>query len=485
MMTLEDRGVFWWNNEQVPDGQFAPISAVPGNLTIDDEGRITLELDGFLPSSKAPFAALLGGDDSTIRDRQIQGFLKATGSRVLLLGVIPVGGQLSSYKMSYERFAASTCLVGDGALSSPTPLRFYNIEIDLKGFEDWLRLASIEIRRTKTLLSTRYKYPKDIIYVLNEGKLSLRYKLHGPLLLSGAHKDRSLLMNESATLVYTPTRPASLDTMLYMYGMLQELFILLTDSEYLLEWPRLSLGRKRFKYTIYFLRLRNSSSPPSVDTWTNFLQIERDFGDMFSAWITKRETFGSGFYLYLGTRRGMRLYPEHRFVNLIWGIEALHRRKYPDLSGSSKYIKKVQNIVDQITAIKDKKWLQQKLKYAGEPNLEQRIFGIFKNMPIGLDTVKLRRFCKDCADTRNEISHFGGERQSQSNSETLMKLQQKSEALSYLYHALLLYEIGVAERILNWWIYEGFRSYTIKEAFFKVGLIDEDTLKATSRGGAL
>ena len=42
---------------------------------------------------------------------------------------------------------------------------------------------------------------------------------------------------------------------------------------------------------------------------------------------TKREEFGPGFYLYLGTRRGMALYAEHSFVNLIWGLEAFHRKK--------------------------------------------------------------------------------------------------------------------------------------------------------------
>jgi hypothetical protein len=144
MMILEDRGVFWWNDEQVPDGHFAPTSAVSGNLTIDDEGRITLELDGLFPSSTGPLAALLGGDNSTIRDRQILGFLRATGSHVLLLGLIRTGGRASSYQMSYERFAASTCLVGDSAFPSGTALRFYTLEIDLKGFEDWLGLASIE-----------------------------------------------------------------------------------------------------------------------------------------------------------------------------------------------------------------------------------------------------------------------------------------------------------------------------------------------------
>ncbi len=41
------------------------------------------------------------------------------------------------------------------------------------------------------------------------------------------------------------------------------------------------------------------------------------FGDIWSDWKKKREAFGPGFYLYLGTHRGViRLYIENRFVNL-------------------------------------------------------------------------------------------------------------------------------------------------------------------------
>ena len=51
------------------------------------------------------------------------------------------------------------------------------------------------------------------------------------------------------------------------------------------------------------------------------------FGAIWSRWKAMRDEFGPGFYLYLGLRRGMAMYIEHRFVNLIWGLEAFTARR--------------------------------------------------------------------------------------------------------------------------------------------------------------
>jgi hypothetical protein len=60
MTVLKERGLFWWSDVSVPDGQFAPDGSIAGLLTIDDDGRITLELDGYFPNKHGPFGVLTG-----------------------------------------------------------------------------------------------------------------------------------------------------------------------------------------------------------------------------------------------------------------------------------------------------------------------------------------------------------------------------------------------------------------------------------------
>lgn len=144
------------------------------------------------------------------------------------------------------------------------------------------------------------------------------------------------------------------------------------------------------------------------------------------------------------------------------------------MATSDALAKKIQRIIEQVELAKDRRWLSGQLKDAHEPSLEQRIFEVFETLPIGLDTSRLRAFAKDCADRRNEISHFGGERQKGSYSDFVTDLEYKSGALSILYHALLLYEIGVDANLLRNHIYEGWLSRRAKYLFVKAGLSEDE-----------
>ena len=54
MAILEERGLLWWSDEPIPEGKFAPEASITGLLTIDEDGRITLELDGYFPNRSFP-----------------------------------------------------------------------------------------------------------------------------------------------------------------------------------------------------------------------------------------------------------------------------------------------------------------------------------------------------------------------------------------------------------------------------------------------
>jgi hypothetical protein len=473
-MLIEEHGHFWWGDEVIPEGAYAPPTAVTGIFRIGNDGEISLELNAFLPGAPDTMSSLLRVTNYTVIDRCIQGILKESGKRVLLLGVIRNGSRFSSYSISYETYRASNALVGDRAFPNDTRnLQFRSLSVDLVGFEEWLFLGSIFTERTDDSLSTRYEQPTPNIYTIDDAQLAIRYELHPPYT---GHRDHSIALNERAMLIYTPPRKPTIEDMKHYYGMLQDLFILLTDSNYCLGWPIIHLNDQDTNngYQLYFTRINTASPKPKVyECWVNFLQIREQFGQIFSVWKQKRARFGAAFYLYLGTRRGLTLYPEHRFVNLVWGVEALHRIKHPDADlVSGKLEAKVHRIVDQVLGTRDKRWLRRILNRELEPSLEQRIVDTLRELPLKLDSRKIRRFARECASTRNDISHFGGQRQEGDYNEYMRELDKKSDALSYLYHALLLYEIGIDETLLNRWIYEEVAASHIRTVLREVGLID-------------
>jgi hypothetical protein len=98
MTVLEERGLFWWHHEPIPEKQFAPNSAVSGLLKIDKDGLITLELEGYLSADK--MSVMLQGEDANLADKRIEGILKTTGKHVLLVALRKHGGRYNQNNMS-------------------------------------------------------------------------------------------------------------------------------------------------------------------------------------------------------------------------------------------------------------------------------------------------------------------------------------------------------------------------------------------------
>jgi hypothetical protein len=265
------------------------------------------------------------------------------------------------------------------------------------------------------------------------------------------------------------------------YVLFADLFILLTGSDYSLDWPRLSCsaGDRVDHFHLYFARhtSREQEPPGPRQWWVNFPQVQEKFGGLFANWRRRREQWGPGVYLYLSTRRSVSLYQEHRFIMLMWGLESLHRRRAEPVRGSERLRAKIDRILGQIEEGKDKKWLQSQLKYATEPSLEQRLFETLETLPIEFEKDTLRKFSGACAEKRNEISHYGGRRHEGKYDDEIEDLHKKSEALSNLYHILLLREIGIDDERLPAIIDRGLRSYAIKSSFVEVGLLPEGALK--------
>lgn len=472
MNILEERGYFWWHDEAVPENAFAPDSSVTGTLTIDEEGTIKLELDGYFSSEKrSPLSVLEEDDDQICSEKAIQGRLKGSSRHVLLLSIRKAGSQFRSNGISYEGFAAAACLVGahkfpDGAKAFESSL----LTIDLAGLESWLCLGNIKIERTREDISMSHRIPAPDVYSLDDGILTMRYDISAPCFVDAKRTVDRANFIESVELQFEPTAIKSLKQMKDEYLSMRDLLILLIGKECRLGWPVLKVGDGHYQY--YFEGGgRVTGDAPTWDLcWTNYLKLRLSFGGIVNSWKRKREEFGPGFYLYLGIRRGMQLYIEHQFVMLIWGLESFHRKKNPP-AGNTKLESKIARILGQISKKRDRDWLEDRLKNAGEPSLQQRLLSVFSDLPLDLDAKKLSEFCKECADRRNDISHFGGERYTGSRQDFLSDLIKKSEAISYLYHALLLNEIGVAPDILRDFLFQGYSSFRSKFAFKTAGLI--------------
>jgi ApeA N-terminal domain 1 len=218
---------------------------------------------------------------------------------------------------------------------------------DLAGFEAWFWFRSIVMTREENRISAEWRRSDAAVYRFDDETLIIEFDVVGRIPY-GSLADE-IALKERATARITLVNRESLEQLRNRFQLLKDPLILLVDTEpHRLSWPKVSL-EKGSEATWYFGRVKNDEvfTKPELHECLTFVPHLRErFGEIWSNWKTKRDEFGPGFYFYLGTRRGLNLYVEHTFVNLIWGIEAFHRIKYP--TKSDRLLPTIERIVGQV-----------------------------------------------------------------------------------------------------------------------------------------
>lgn len=461
-LLIDNRGYFWPAGMKIPPGYVGVPRSTAGTLQVRTDGQISLSLDGILPRAR-PGGAFADAFTNTPLGYAVCGFLIEKNRYVRLTGLRPNGSRFGP--IATEAMSADSCLVSEIPLNGRSEPKFAHIRFSLAGYEDWLWLHSIRIQRTKRSFKAAYSRPAPLKWRLSDGALKIEFDLFGP----GQGERFSLSAEERVSLTYSPGATFDWERVPETCSRFDDLLVLLTDSENGLDFPSLRSRSGKHWSKLYYPRIERRKSPVDLSwCWTSFRALKDRFGDVVEAWLRCYETLGPGVHLYMSNRRGLRLYPEHRFVNFIWGLESLHRRQ-AQRENNPKLEQKIERIVEQIVTARDKRWAGCKLRRSLEPNLAARLHDIFSSLPIEFPKAELRDFSDRCAALRNDISHFGGERTPGDYRAFVDRIQQLNIVLDLLFHAKLLQEAGLPDdQMLAF--FRGAHAYGLLRAFQDTGL---------------
>jgi hypothetical protein len=107
--------------------------------------------------------------------------------------------------------------------------------------------------------------------------------------------------------------------------------------------------------------------------------------------------------------------------------------------------------------------------------LTQRVYDVLLSVPLNLKEDVLLQFSEECNHLRNDLSHFGAQKPGIKYDDFISDLSKKNEALSIIYHMVILHEIGIDDNTIIEWIYN--RSFPAKARLVQAGLLDESVLK--------
>jgi hypothetical protein len=459
---LQERGVFWWFGE-AHDNTASLETSIPGELVISEEGHIELQLEGSLWYEDPD--ANLGWESRWLPyEKRIAGRLgKYGGTFVLLTDLMRTEFSFADDKPRRQSYDAVLCFTSDFPFPEGFgPESFHSLRIELTGLKEWLQLDSIDVDfpfRKGDLTEFRVSHKNyDFEYKTPTSKVMIENLITGvPFIRRSDSPLAKLDLRQEYWLVYTPTDPATLPELQDAFSRIEEVIALLLGQYFRLDWPNLvgTDGENDVWYKLYSFRGPRTEKPrSSFLLWTTFPPLQESFGTILSTWQAIVEKACAGYELYIASVRKPLPHPEHEFVNLVWAIESLHRSWQRESGDSPEVLKRKTSIQDVLKRFaapaekKLKKWLESKLLYAYEPTLEQRIVEVFGRLPFGIETGQLRGFARRCATRRNDISHEGGRRPGEDLESFRTEIQELAAALRYLFHALLLHEIGVAKDVL-------------------------------------
>ena len=376
--------------------------------------------------------------------------------------------RMSTSNLSYECWAADVCVIASSTIGFLDELKFQKFSISLSGLEEWLWLAGIHIEHTENSFQVHYEAPKDLDFWFGLKHLRLSYDC-----AFHRYKTRSDIFEakQLAELQYEDETLMSVDDVIARHNALLDFLKLLAGTSGDIKWPVAQI-HPDVDCQIYFTRFAARHVPfDRRECWVTFKQIEASLGSTFFKYLDKKEVLGPTFNNYLGTKFGPMVYSEHLFVSLIWGLEGLHRGRPSSNAPNAALKAKHDRIIKEVSKKSDKKWLANVLKRNLEPTLENRLNDLFLSLPIEIDKAKARHFAKQCAYDRNLLSHFGGVAKVEDYRSFVVALSDKARALSILYHALLLIEIGVEVEVIKNYIQDGQNASVISLFLSKYGLV--------------
>jgi hypothetical protein len=477
---LDDRGYFWWADEPVPEGHFAPESAVTGQIQITTNGAANLILDDVLPRTPGRPSLQYGAIPGDAAELAVVGLIRRGQAYVRLEQLSQAGLNFGSARRTSETLKARICVQGSRLIADLPPNRYCtSVRLSLAGFDEWLQLQNPKIDEGAVELTAHIPRYMERHFEVPGATISIGadayWWIEGP--------KTEIRLRQEGFIIYAPRSPMTLDEVRDVTRKIEDLLVLLTDCERSLGFPQIRASTVADWCQVSYETLQRPEKEISrSDLWTLFPELSPDFGVIANAWFSKSVDFGPGFHLYLGNRRGVSIYVEHRFASLVWGLEVFHRTNDP--TRNTALTKKIERILSAVDD-RDRRWLENMIKHADEPNLAQRIFSVLSPLPIGFDQAELKRFAKKCADERNTLSHFGGRGPGDDYFEHLRTWTLLIYALDYLYHARILQELGFTDSALREIFWNIYPSARIRDMLARNGLkiFDRDSRTSSAPEG--
>ena len=395
----------------------APKRKIPGTLSISDGGNIELEVAGLFHDG---IEALLNSDSADLK--RIVGLVEKDGWITLddcyYKGPFNlVGGPSKSFIHVGRVFTGVTYN------ESEIPL-FNTLTFSVEGIDEWVGIngfeaaSHLETEATKTkkdAITISYQQPTNVLLSLNNG---MRLFITFSYAIARDFAEYRISQKTYFGLVSEDER--ELDEFTSVAHKITTFLCLAVDQTVSVDGMSATSDNRRenigdgttepIPINIYYPSQLYSKDEPRIyqgNMLFEFGWIRDDAERIINNWLKAYENITPAFNLYFLAKMGEQQYLEERFMALVQGLEAYHRRTSDEKRmDEAEFEGLVENLVNQCPE-EHREWLSRELKYGNEVNLRKRLRGIINSFKevIGNRT-KRENLIDKIVYTRNYLTHY-------------------------------------------------------------------------------
>lgn len=433
----------WWT----PDN---PTNKVAGTLTFDPVEGATLKLFGVLGKGADNVYDILGEALSSAAVKVlpvIHGV--GEGKEITLLYNTNTNLSFSNRGIIKQQFRSDLVLIG-GLFPNPEEVKFQQLSLNYTHLHDWAQLYGLTLTYGDDgSIQAIYKKPQNVVIDLPNAVIHLANS-------GGVHiKDRyEYTLHESVMLVIDLHEPLSWDDCLRRYILPIRNFLTLATAHP--NAPTQVNGRvsgknpngEAWNKVKVFFALRNRPERVKAlyenEMIFNRLQVGDQLPSILAKWLEISDELEPVCDLLFGTMYNPKMYLNHRFLNLVQGLEAYHCRRFKNESiPKEEHKKRIKEILSAVPEI-HQEWVKEKLKWSNEPSLKERLEELIEYVGPCMSNMLLQQqkemFIKKVRDTRHYLTHYDKDLEKKAAKD--IELYVLTQGVFYILVACILLETG-------------------------------------------
>lgn len=426
---LETTG--YWNFHNDNENSYA------GNLVIDKH-EITLTLLGCEKLPEEPF--IVHGTT-------------ATGKKITLNKCF-----LSSRHMAFPGIPSveiTAILYFKGDHLSFDKLQFNSALLQISSLNYWVDIGGFEdFENKEETFTVKYKNPEPItFYITEEVKFVLLFQKTSPLF----RPTHDCTVTQDTLILIKSAGQFDLDTFWNYVSMLNSFLTLAFFSQPHVYEIKFKRGKKILDFAFAG---QKDKEPDEKTSRRNFLftyqTIQSEFTAIFKKWSELHAFIEPVLNVLQESFDSRNVIAENKFLNVVQGIETFHRRRRKNEKVSKDVYKKMVDEIIETCPPEYASWLKEKLNFANEPTLKERLKELFNELDPKLIRHLFQHSEKlilDTKNSRNYYTHYDArlEKKALKGSE----LYYLTERLKILLLTLLLKETNIVDEKVIQIITEG------------------------------